>query len=519
MTTIWPPGLIASPAPSPEGGRRTHVNVADLVARAGAEHAGSPAVIEAATGRMATWGEVEQRVATTAGALRARGVSTGAPVAIVIGNSCGFAVAYWATLRAGAVAVPVNPAYTPPEIAHLLADSGAVTALVQPDLAGTVHAAAARAASTVRIEEVGAGGLESTDTLGTSPPDATLAILCYTSGTTGRPKGARLTHANLLANLEAFSSLPRLCLTQADVLLGVLPFFHVFGLNVVQSAAARHGACVLAMERFTPHGSLQVMARHGVTVAYGAPPVFAAWNAVSDEQRPRLPALHAAMSGADALPVPTWTHFADRFGIEILEGYGLTETSPVLASNAVAPETRPGTVGHALPGVSLRTVDPTGQGLPAGEVGEILAAGPNVFAGYHGQPEATAQVCRDGWFHTGDLGSFDVEGYLTIAGRLKHLVIVSGFNVYPREVEDALTQHPGVAEAAVVGLPDPRTGERVRAVVVARAGWDLDADVLLAHCRTRLARYKLPREVVLVDALPRLPAGKVDRRALGNLTV
>lgn len=492
------------------------MNVADLVARAGAEHADNPALIEAATGGTVTWGEMEQRVAATAGALRARGVMPGSPVAVVLHNSGAFAVAYWAALRAGAVVVPVNPAYTPPEIAHLLADSGAVNALVEPDLVDVVRAAADRAASTLRIQAVGPDGLDAAEACTTSPP-ASLAVLCYTSGTTGRPKGARLTHDNLLANLEAFSSLPRLHLTASDVLLGLVPFFHVFGLNVVLNAAARHGACVLAMRRFTPHGSIQAMAAHGVTVAYGAPQVFATWNAVADEQPPDLPALRAAVSGADALPVATWTRFAQRFGIEIMEGYGLTETAPVLASNAAAPETRPGTVGHALPGVTLRTVGPQGQDQAVDEVGEILAAGPNVFDGYHGQPAATAQVCRDGWFHTGDLGSFDAEGYLRIAGRLKHMVIVSGFNVYPREVEDALAEHAGVAEAAVVGVPDDRTGERVRAVVVARPGWDLHKDMLVAHCRTRLARYKLPREVVVVDALPRLPTGKVDRAAVLGL--
>lgn len=491
------------------------MNVGDLVAEAAASSPARPAIIESRDGRSVTWGALEDRVAATAAHLLAGGTRPGDVVAVVVPNSIAFAVAYWGALRAGATVVPVNPGYTPPEIGHLLGDSGATTALVGRSLVDGVDAAAHRIGRPLRVEEVRADGLPGAERVRRAPevPEG-LALLCYTSGTTGRPKGARLTHANLLANLASISDLPVLRLTPQDVLLGVLPFFHVFGLNVVLNAAARHGAAVLAIDRFTPHGSAKAAAEHGVTVAYGAPPVYGAWNALPADQAPALPRLRAAVSGADALPVATWTRFVERYGVEILEGYGLTETSPVLASNAASPAVRPGTVGHALPGVALRVVDGTSADLPAGEVGEILAEGDNVFDGYHALPDATAEVFRDGWFHTGDLGSFDADGYLTIAGRLKHMLIVSGFNVYPREVEDALSEHPGVAEAVVVGVPDPRTGQRVRAVVVAQAGWDLEPEALLDHCRARLARYKLPREISVVDALPRLPTGKVARSTL-----
>jgi long-chain acyl-CoA synthetase len=340
------------------------------------------------------------------------------------------------------------------------------------------------------------------------------AVICYTSGTTGHPKGARLTHANFRSNLEAFGSLRLLEVTADDVLLGLLPFFHIFGLNVILNTAARQAATVLAVQRFSPTGTLEALAEHRVTIAYGAPPVFGAWTAVPPELVPRLPALRAAVSGADALPVRTWQRFAEGFGVEIMEGYGLTETAPVLTSNAASPAVRPGTVGHPLPGVRLRVVDPLRRDLGTDEVGEILASGPNVFEGYHEAPEATAEVLQDGWFATGDLGAVDASGYLRIAGRLKDMVIVSGFNVYPREVEDALRSHPGVAEAAVLGVPDERTGERVVAFVVPLGGADPDADAVLDHCRERLARYKIPREIRFVPDLPRVSTGKVSRQLL-----
>ena len=477
-------------------------NVADLVAQAAARFGDSPAMIDP-DATVSTWADLEDSTAALAGGLHELGIQPGQRVGIMLGNGADFAVTYWGALRAGAIVVPINPAYTPRERNHITADAQVAVVIAAagadadwPDDLRVLDPAA------VRGRGVAQGGGSGSD----------CAVICYTSGTTGRPKGARLSHANLLSNLFAFANLPLLRLTPQDVLLGVLPFFHVFGLNVVLNGAAHHGACILAVDRFSPAGTAAAMQQHGVTIAYGAPPVFAALTALPHDVT--LPRLRAGVSGADALPVTVWQRFKDRFGIELLEGYGLTETSPVLASNAAADRVRPGTVGPALPGVSLRVVDPTGGPVAAGGVGEIHAAGPNVFAGYHGMPSATEEVLRDGWFATGDLGSLDEDGVLTIVGRLKDMIIVSGFNVYPREVEFAIAEHPDVAEVVVVGIPDARTGERVRAVVVANPGSGLTIDALLDHCRTRLARYKLPRDVQLVDVLPRLATGKVQRSAL-----
>ena len=476
-------------------------NVADLVAAAAAGGQ-RPAFIEP-DGSTVTWGEVEARVAALAGGLQARGVTAGDRVGVMLGNSSDFAVAYWGALRAGASIVPVNPAYTAPEREHLLTDSGATLLIAD---AGAPDGGVAGVPVTT-VEQLDGPAVRVAATSGDD-----VAVICYTSGTTGRPKGARLSHANLLTNLEAVAALPRLALSSDDVLLGLLPFFHVFGLNVVLNAAARHACCIAVVDRFSPRGTATLLADRGVTIAYGAPPVFAALAALPAEVE--LPALRAAISGADALPVRTWQRFADRFDLEILEGYGLTETSPVLASTAASPQVRPGTVGFAVPGVDLRVVDPNGDELAAGQVGEISARGPNVFSGYHGPAADSSDVLHDGWFATGDLGVFDADGYLTIAGRLKDMVIVSGFNVYPREVEEALSSHPAVAEVAVIGVPDERTGERVQAVAVPVAGQELTSAALLDHARERLARYKLPRDVFIVAALPRLPTGKVNRRHL-----
>ena len=476
-------------------------NVGDLAAHAAQTYGSRTALIDP-DGTSVTWGQLEQRVQAIAGGVRAVGVEPGSPVGLMLPNSSTFAAVYWGVLRAGGTVVPINPGYTRPEREHIVRDAGVTTVVADGD--------APWADDMTVLSPAALNG----PPVGRAPTgDGDCAVICYTSGTTGHPKGARLSHTNLLSNLDAFSGLPLLTVSADDVLLGLLPFFHVFGLNVVLDAAARHGCAILAVDRFTPRATAAAMIEHGVTVAYGAPPVFAALAAFPPEVE--MPRLRAAVSGADALGVPTWTRFHDRWGIEILEGYGLTETSPVLASNAAAPAPRAGTVGVALEGISIEVRDPTGQPVASGTVGEIHAAGPNVFAGYHGQPAATAEVLRDGWFAMGDLGSFEEDGYLTIAGRLKDMIIVSGFNVYPREVEEALLEHPAVTDAAVVDVPDERTGEKVRAVVVvAPDEVEVTPDDLMAHCRERLARYKLPRELRIVAALPRLSTGKVARRLL-----
>lgn len=437
-------------------------------------------------------------------------------MAILLPNGPAFPVALWGAWRAGAVVTPANPLYTVPELAYQFADADVRLVVTAPALVKTARRAAGDGVDVAGFDGLPDGAGEVRDRPAVA---GDLAVLCYTSGTTGRPKGARLRHANFLANLAGVAALPRLPVSEDDVLLGVLPFFHIFGLNAILGLAAYTGCSVLVAGGFSPRRTWEDAAAAGVTVAFGAPPMFAAWNALPAEERCPAPALRAGVSGADALPVATWERFVAQTGVTILEGYGLTETAPVLTSNAASPATRPGTVGHPIAGVDLRIVGPDGRDTSTGGVGEIWARGSSVFDGYHARPEDTAAAFEAGWFKTGDLGAVDRDGYLRIAGRLKEMVIVSGFNVYPREVEEALRDNPSVADAAVVGVPDERTGERVRAFVVAAPGTHLDADGVIAHARERLARYKLPREVRIVEALPRTALGKVRRAALRDVGV
>lgn len=482
-----------------------------LLAAASALWPDGPAIVE--QGARITWGELERRVALAAGWLREQGLRAGDRVLVLAPNGITFACALYAALRAGGVVVPGNVAYTPRELAHLLDDAQVRLVIADPAAGRLARAAvdAATGSSAVVMTSLGDGAGLAAGRSSMPPGDA---VIAYTSGTTGRPKGARLTHANLLANLEAFGNLDRLRLEPGDVLLGILPFSHTFGLNVTLNAAVEAGACVLALERFSPGSAAEAIAATGVTVAYGAPGVYAALAALAERGPVPLPTLRAAVSGADSLPVGVWEAFADRYGLGIMEGYGLTETAPVVATNCASPATRPGTVGHPLPGVRVRIAADDGRDRPTGEEGEILVSGPNVFAGYHGQESATAEILRDGWLRTGDLGRRDADGYLSIVGRLGDVIIVSGFNVYPPEIEQVLSEHPAVAEAAVVGAPDARTGERVCAYVVLRPGASVDVETLTAHCRERLARFKLPRELHVVGDLPHTPLGKLRRAEL-----
>jgi long-chain acyl-CoA synthetase len=341
-----------------------------------------------------------------------------------------------------------------------------------------------------------------------------LALLAYTAGTTADPKGAMLTHGNLLANLDQMSEVPALREAESDVVLLALPLFHIYALNVVLGITIRVGATAVLAERFDPVRTLELVERHRVTVLFGAPPMFAAWLRAAGQRPYDLSSVRMAVSGAAALPGDVFRAFRERFGVTIWEGYGLTETAPAVTTNALGGEAKPDSIGQALPGVEVRLVDERGQDVEEGDPGEIVVRGPNVFAGYWRKPEESAASLRDGWFRTGDVAYRDEEGYLHIVDRAKDLVIVSGFNVYPKEVEDAILEHPDVAECTVIGVPDERTGEAVKAVVVPAAGTALTEEVVLEHCRNRLARFKWPREVQVAAELPRHETGKVLRRRL-----
>jgi long-chain acyl-CoA synthetase len=342
-----------------------------------------------------------------------------------------------------------------------------------------------------------------------------LAVICYTSGTTGRSKGAMLTHRNLIANCAQVDASERLKgILPADVVVLVLPLFHIYALNVGLTMALRAGATLVLVARFEPAAVLEAIQRQRCTIFLGAPPMYVAWVNMADLSSYDLSSLRATFSGAAPLPAAVLERFAAATGVEIVEGYGLTETAPVVTSNAAGPRCKPGTVGPAIPGVTVRLVDEDDRDVPVGAAGELICRGENVMAGYWRQPEATAEALRGGWFHTGDIATIDADGYYTIVDRKKDMINAGGFKVWPREVEEVLYAHPAVRDAAVVAMPDPYAGERPLAVIALKDGQSVTAEDLMAYCQSRLASFKAPARVEFRADLPKLPTGKVLRRAL-----
>ena len=484
--------------------------------------------------RVTTYGELRDQVAAFRGGLATSGVGIDDRVALVIGNSPHFAIAYLATVGLGAVAVPLNPASPGPELQSELAVVGPRVVVV--DKLGAANwsqvdrAAVPSIEVTVTTEPVATGPVTTgpggdvavafDDLLAAAPIDVVevdpghLAALMFTSGTAGSPRAAMLTHGNLQANLDQSLSAEG-HIGASDVIFGVLPLFHIFGLNVVIGLGLSVGATIVLVQRFDPATAVQSIRDRGVTVIPGAPALWGAFAHFDELDPDTFATVRLALSGASRLPISVARTMQERFGIEICEGYGLTEASPIVTtSTGVTP--RFGSVGRALAGVEIRLVNVDGDAL-VGDVGEVWVRGDNVFAGYYGDPEATASVLdADGWLHTGDMGTTDDDGYLYLVDRSKDLIIVSGFNVYPAEVEEMLVTHPAVAEAAVVGVAHPHTGEAVKAYVVAVVGSDVDEETLIEYSLDHLARYKCPSKVIFVDAFPRNASGKLVRRSLDD---
>jgi long-chain acyl-CoA synthetase len=466
-----------------------------------------------------TYGQLEARTAALASRL-SETVSPGDRVAILAGNEAVFVVAYLATLAVGGVAVPLNPASPSQELAReleVVAPALLFTSAGQRDLARRAVGHLDGGPTTADLE---AGESTSDDAkfVAVERAEDDLAALLFTAGTAGAPKAAMLTHGSLLANLEQVQQHPGLRIRETDVALGVLPFFHVFGLNVVLDLALIAGAAITLVENFHPAETLARVQRDGVTVIPAVPAVYAAWLALDEASAPAnaFERVRLCVSGATELPSSVVTAMHERFGMQVHDGYGLTEASPVVTTTAVAPESRIGSIGPPLPGIEVRLVDAEGNDVLDGDPGELVVRGPNVFAGYWRDEDATRRVLDNGWLHTGDIAVADDDGWLALVDRAKDVIIVSGFNVFPGEVEDALRSHAGVADAAVVGDPHPRTGETVVAYVVPAAGATLDPVELVRHAGRRLARYKLPTRVEVVDEVPRAFAGKLLRRALSG---
>jgi long-chain acyl-CoA synthetase len=504
-------------------------------------------------GRETSYRSLHEQIERAAAGLRTQGVRAGDPVAIVLPNCPQHIVAFYAILRLGAVVIEHNPLYTPRELRKQFEDHGAkhaivwskvvktvqefptdlaVTSLISVDitramplttrLALRLPLSKAREARTALTERV-SGAIAWEDIVGSEPLPAThpkpatddLALIQYTSGTTGSPKGASLTHRNLLSNAaQARAWVPSIVRGEGCVVYAVLPMFHAYGLTLCLTFAMSMGARLVLFPRFDPDMVLEVTKKHPATFLPLVPPIADRLLKAAREKGVSLHGTQVAISGAMTLPHELVVPFEAASGGYLVEGYGLSECSPVLMANPVADNRVPGTVGLPLPGTECRVVDPDDptQDVPHGERGELIVRGPQVFGGYYGKPEETEAVFTDGWFRTGDIVVIDDAGFVRVVDRIKELIITGGFNVAPTEVENALRQHPQVEDAAVVGLPSEHSGEEVVAAVVLAPGEEIDVEAVREFARGILTPYKVPRRIFVVDELPKSLIGKVLRR-------
>jgi long-chain acyl-CoA synthetase len=467
-------------------------------------------------GRELTNVDQQRSAARVANALARRGVAPGDRVVVMLPNRPEVLQAYAAIARLGAVVVPVVFLLGPAEVRHILAHSGATVLITSPDLAskaegweGLVVLVGGESPGALAWEAIVPAEPDAFTIVERRPDD--LAVILYTAGTTGQPKGVALSHANLVSNARAAASLYEL--DRSEWSLAVLPLSHSYGLTLM-NAGNILGTRAVLLRWFNPELVLETIERYRVQQMAGVPTMFVYLLNFPGADRFDTRSMKLWGSGAAPLPVEIVEPFEAKFGGRLLEGYGLTEAAPVVSAHRYSGERRLGSAGQPIPGVSVAIVDADDGPLPAGEVGEVCVRGPNVMLGYYLMPEETAKTVRGGWLHTGDMGRVDADGYLYIVERKKDLIIRGGFNIYPREVEDVLYAHAAVAETAVVGVPDPLMGEDVLAFVVQKAGATTTAEALIAFCQDRLAKYKCPRQVRFVDTLPKSPIGKILRKEL-----
>jgi long-chain acyl-CoA synthetase len=521
----------------------TH-DVSRLVAEAAADRPGAFAVVESG-GRSVTWAGLEDDVSRLATGLGAAGVVAGQRVMLAMGNRIEFVTSYLGVLRAQVVAVPVNPRATVGELARMIADSGARLVIADQETVPAVREAVAmvRAALAGETGELDPELLERAHhprifVTGAEPADGEqsyealravaarpvpplpdpekLACLLYTSGTSGRPRAAMLTHRALIANIDQAALVQPPMIHGDDVVLGVLPLFHVYGLNAVLGGVLRHRAKLVLVERFEPQATLDLIDDEAVSVVPVVPPVFAYWLR-EEHLRERLGPVRLMLSGSAPLSAELIEEFTAITGVAVHQGYGLTEASPVVTSTLCSARPQNGSVGAALPGIEIKLVDELGHEPEGDDAGEIWIRGANMFSGYW--PDGEGGPDAEGWWGTGDVGFLDETGDLFLVDRLKELVIVSGFNVYPVEVEDVIREVPSVADAAVIGVADTATGEAVVAYVCPTEG-AVAADVaddVRRHCAVRLARFKQPSRIEVVDELPLTVTGKVQKGRLRGM--
>lgn len=520
----------------------TTLNLAAILEQHAARRADRPAVVSKNV--RLTYGQLDAAAGRIANGLAALGIGPGDHVALSCPNLPYFPMAYFGILKTGAVVVPLNVLLKPREIAYHLKDSDSVALLCFEGTAELPMAQMAKAGADVvptcrnlivmTVNPAGPCPIEDGRTLGqvmrdqpdtfpTHPtrPDDT-AVILYTSGTTGQPKGAELTHLNMVLNAMVVRDLGLpvmdMSLDAANATLITLPLFHSTAQTAQMNVFITMGGTLVLLPRFEPAATLDTMIQERVTHWIGVPTMYwlllqhAAENQVDVEAISRT--LRLVASGGAPMPVELMRRFEETFKVRVLEGYGLSETSPVASFNHLEKPSKPGTVGQPLFGVEIRCVDDRDEPVAVGERGEVVIRGPNIMKGYYKRADATAEVMRNGWFHTGDIGSIDADGYLSIVDRKKDMILRGGFNVYPRELEEVMMTHPSVALVAVVGVPDERLGEEVKAFVVRKPGAEITEETLIAWCQEQFAAYKYPRRIEFRDTLPIGSTGKILKREL-----
>jgi long-chain acyl-CoA synthetase len=463
-----------------------------------------------------SYGRLDDAAARAAALLEAHGVKAGDQVSLIMPNVAYFPIAYYGILRLGAVVVPTNPLLKAGEISYVWQDAEVSVAVVLDMFAPEARKAAKDTGTEVitvvpgEIEKQLAGQTPRREVVRRDPEDT--VVILYTSGTTGRPKGAELTQHNIGSNVitsveTLFHGGP------SDVVFGGLPLFHSFGQTCAMNTSVYSGSCLALLPRFDPVEALQIIDREKVTIFLGVPTMYMALLAVPDKEAYDTSSLRLAVSGGSSLPVEVLHGVERAFELKLLEGYGLSETSPVATFNHPDRQTKPGSVGLPIRGVEIAVVDPDDRELPTGEVGEVVIRGENIMKGYLNKPEATAEAMRNGWFHSGDLGRLDEDGFLYIVDRVKDMIVRNAYNVYPREVEELLFTHPAVAEAAVVGVPHPEHGEEIAALITLKPGAEATEDEIREWTKERIAAYKYPR-IVKFGQIPKGPTGKVLKREI-----
>jgi long-chain acyl-CoA synthetase len=464
-----------------------------------------------------TYAMLDDLASRVAGFLKDRGLAPGDRVGVMLPNVPYFGIVYYGVMRAGGVVVPMNVLLKSREVRFYISDPDAKFLFGWHEFADSARQGGREAGAEVisvkpgDFESLLADARRAPEDAERNPSDT--AVILYTSGTTGTPKGAELTHSNMRENCR-YGATELVRVSEQDVILGALPLFHSFGQTCCMNNAVRAGACLTLIPRFDPVKALEIIQRDQVTLFEGVPTMYHAMLNHPDRERYDISHLRTCVSGGSAMPVEVMRGFEKAFGCVVLEGYGLSETSPVASFNHLDREHKPGSIGTPIQGVEMKVVDDDDNDLPAGEVGEIVIRGHNVMKGYWNRPEATAEVMRNGWLHTGDMARVDEDGYFFIVDRKKDMIIRGGYNVYPREIEEVLYEHPAVLEAAVMGVPDQAMGEEVGAAIVLRPDMEASADEIRSFVKERVAAYKYPRHVWFDEELPKGPTGKVLKREI-----